>query len=148
MSHVNALYHIVFATYERRMTITNEYREDVYRFIWSIISEKRSNLLRIGGIANHIHILLNLHQSVSLSDMVRDIKAKSSGWLRKDNRFPYFEGWAKEYFAATISFDDRHRVIEYIKGQQQHHNIQTFDDEYNEMLSSEGLEMPYDSDKR
>lgn len=145
MSHVNALYHIVFSTYERQMTITNDYREDVYRFMWNIIKEHNCKLLRIGGIPNHIHILINLNSTVALSDLVRDLKAKSSGWIHRDARFPLFNGWAKEYFAATISYKGRYGVIEYIKNQQEHHNIRKFEDEILKMMDAEGM-TTYDND--
>lgn len=122
------------------MTISNEYREDVYRYIWKIIDVNNCKLLRIGGIPNHIHILLNLHPSVSLSALVRDIKAKSSGWLRKDVRFPRFDGWAKEYFAATVAYKDRLPVIDYIKNQQEHHGLRKYEEELALLLNREGIQ--------
>lgn len=143
MSNVNALYHIVFSTNQRRMTITDQYREDLYRFIWNIITERKCKLLRIGGIANHLHILLSLNPTVALSDLVREIKAKSSGWLRKDLRFPDFDGWGKEYFAATIAYNDRFSVIEYIKGQKEHHSVKSFREELISFLEAEGIDMTY-----
>lgn len=141
MSHVNALYHIVFATHKRIQMIPNEHCEDVYRFIWKIITDSKSTLLRIGGIENHIHILLNLHPSVALANLMRDIKAKSSGWMRQDSRFPYFTGWGREYFAATISYRDRFKVIDYIKNQRDHHSIRDFLEEISALMQDEGMEL-------
>lgn len=57
MSKIAAYYHIVFCTKSREMTIPLEYAEDVYRFIWRIITDSKRKLIRIGGIQNHIHIL-------------------------------------------------------------------------------------------
>ncbi len=74
MSKVKALYHIVFCTKRRQMTISETHSEDVYRFIWNIIKESRSKLLRIGGIQNHIHLLIDLNPSIALSSLMRDIK--------------------------------------------------------------------------
>lgn len=141
MSHVNALFHIVFATNNRELTITNQYREDLYRFIWKTLTEKKCKLIRIGGIPNHIHLLIDLHPGISLSEIVRDIKAKSSGWLKKDYRFPKFIGWAKEYFAATVSYADRNNVIEYIKTQQEHHRVHDYSDEIVDLLARVGMQI-------
>ena len=129
MSRVSALYHIVFCTKHRRFTITEAFLEDVYRYIWSETRNLDCKLLRIGGIPNHLHLLIDLHPSVSLSDYVKTIKAKSSFWLRRDTRFSDFDGWAKEYFAATLSADGRNAVTEYISSQKEHHGRVSFDDE-------------------
>ncbi len=141
MSKVNALYHIVFCTKNRQMTISNTSRRELYRFIWSIIQKKNCYLYRISGTPNHIHILLNLHPRVALADIVRDIKSNSSGWLKWNPLFPDFNGWAKEYFAATISYRERDRVIDYIKDRQAHHGIQDLGAELQLLCSEEGFEI-------
>lgn len=123
------------------MTISNTSRRELYRFIWSIIQKKNCYLYRISGTPNHIHILLNLHPRVALADIVRDIKSNSSGWLKWNPLFPDFNGWAKEYFAATISYRERDRVIDYIKDQQAHHGIQDLGAELQLLCSEEGFEI-------
>lgn len=145
MSKVNALYHIVFATRKRENTITNEFRDDVYRFIWNLLKENKCILLRISGVENHIHMLINLHPTVALSDLMREIKSKSSGWLRRDARFPHFEGWGQEYFAATIAYKERMPVIEYIKSQQEHHKVTDFEKELSWLYGVENMELYEDT---
>ena len=141
MSKVIALYHIVFCTKNRRMTIPLEQREHLYRFIWKECTDEfHSKLLRIGGIQNHVHILVNLHPSVSLAVFVKEIKAHSSGWLAKDKRFPDFEGWAKGYFAGTASALNKSDVIEYIINQERYHLVQDFDNELFRLHEEGGLE--------
>lgn len=142
MSKVAAYYHIVFCTRNREMTIPLEYKEDVYRFIWKIITDHKSTLIRIGGIQNHIHILLNLHPTVALSDLVQAIKAQTSGWMSTDNRFEMFDGWAAGYYAGTISPDVRNSVIEYIKTQESHHLSNALDKEFRNLYCI--ADMQYD----
>ena len=139
MSKVCALYHIVFCTKQREMTLPEEYLPDVYRFIWSVIDNNRCRLLRIGGIGNHVHILLDLTPTRTLSDIVREIKSLSSGWLKNDNRFPMFRGWAAEYFAKSISPENKSTVINYIMTQKEHHSLTKLDDEFRTMLSDMGV---------
>ena len=121
MSKVNALYHIVFCTKRRESTIPDEYQTDVYRFIWTQLRMCNCALYRIGGIANHIHMLIHLHPTARLSDVVRNIKANTSRWLMQDSRFPNFNGWSKEYYAMTVSPRHKEAVIRYISTQREHH---------------------------
>lgn len=142
MSKVIALYHVVFATKEREETITNQFREDVYRYIWKEIEDHKCKLIRINGTPNHLHILTTLHPSVALSTLVGDIKSHCSGWIHKDSRFPTFRGWCKEYFACTVAPGDMDGVIEYIKSQQEHHKVCSLNDEALQLYTAAG--MPYD----
>lgn len=103
------------------MTIPDEHSQDLYRFTWKEVTNMKSRLLRVGGIQNHVHMLIDLHPSVSLSQLMQNVKGRSSGWMRSDDRFCGFNGWASEYYGCTISPEQKHAVIEYIKGQQQHH---------------------------
>lgn len=145
MSNVAALYHIVFCTKRREMTLPLEHREDLYRYIWSQVKMHHSTLLRIGGIENHVHMLVNLHPSVALSTLMRDVKAKSSGWLTVDPRFPDFKGWAGEYYACTIAPDAKSAVIDYIKGQVAHHHGSTFEKEFEVLHRAAGI-VPHPDD--
>lgn len=74
MSRVNAIFHIVINTHNRQMTIRNDHREDLYRYIWKIIKNNDCVLYRINGLPNHLHILLDLKPTLALSDLVRQIK--------------------------------------------------------------------------
>lgn len=78
MSKVNALYHIVFCTKSRKMTIPAAYAEDLYRFIWNMLRTKDCHRYRISGIENHIHMLINLNPKIALSSLIRDIKANQA----------------------------------------------------------------------
>ena len=138
MSTVNALFHIVISTKYRKMTLTSVYRKDLYRYMWSLIEEMHCKLLRIGGIENHVHILVDLSSSVSLADFVKRLKQQSSVWARR--KFILFEGWSKEYAAFSCSNSDKDRLIEYIKTQEEHHRILTFEEELTRVFSSYGVE--------
>ena len=78
-------------------------KEDVYRFIWKEIQKLNCKLLRIGGIQNHVHMLINLHPSVALARLMQNVKGRSSTWMGDDLRFKNFKGWAADYYACTIS---------------------------------------------
>lgn len=139
MSKVKALYHIVFCTKAREMTIAAAHAEDGYRFIWKEISDQKCRLIRIGGIRNHIHMLVELHPSVALAYLMQLIKGRTSAWMGSDGRFPNFRGWASEYYAGTISPEQQGSVIEYIKNQERHHLGVPFDREMVKMYRNADL---------
>ena len=140
MSQVRALYHIVFCTKSRKMTITDEFRRDLYSVIFSVIQKNNCHLIRMGGIANHIHMLLDLNPQIALSHLMRIIKSESSGFLKRDKRFPLFEGWGTGYFAMTISPEIKDNVINYINNQQNHHYIMPFDQELEQFFREACME--------
>jgi REP element-mobilizing transposase RayT len=141
MSKVTALYHIVFATRNREMTIPSTHKNDLYRVIWSILEQNKCKLYRIGGIGNHVHILLNLNASKSLAEVVRAVKSQSSNWMRSSGLFPHFTSWASEYFAATVSFSTKDSVIQYIMEQESHHSRRQFTDELQALFLNAGLNL-------
>ena len=140
MSRVNALFHIVINTHRRQMTVFDEHCEDMYRFIWKIVQNRGCFLCRIGGVANHIHMLVDLNPSVALSDLVRDIKHTSSEWAKQCGYFPMWNGWGREYAAFSVSSGAKNDVIEYIKGQKEHHKHLSFECEYKMLLQQHGFE--------
>ena len=140
MSKVTAYYHIVFCTKRREMTIPLQYKEDLFRYIWKIISTANCKLLRIGGIQNHVHILLGLHPKVALSTLMQSIKSLSSGWMVADERFKTFDRWAEGYFACSVSPKDKVGVIEYIKCQEMHHLVCDLDEEVKELYKAADIE--------
>ena len=121
------------------MTINAEHAEDMYRFITSIVKRNECNLCRIGGIENHIHMLIDLAPTVTLSHLLWDIKRSSSDWAKRSGLFPEFVGWGKEYGAFSVSNSHRDAVIRYIMGQREHHNRVSFDDEYQRLAERNGV---------
>ena len=139
MSKVSNPIHAVINTYGRRMTITDQNRKALYRFIWSVLKKHGCYLYRIGGIANHVHILFDLSPTVALSDLMRDIEKESSTWMRESGLFPAFDRWGKEYFAFGRDRERLHNVIEYIKNQPEHHLVKSFEDEMREWFGYAGV---------
>ncbi len=133
-------YHIVFGTKNRVRALDKKRREDLYKFIWGIIQERKCHLYRIGGIEDHLHILTSLHPSITLADLVKDIKVISANWIKGEKVFPFFEHWQEGYGAFTITADDRPALIEYIKNQEEHHRKETFAEELQRLVEAAHLE--------
>ena len=140
MSRTSSLHHIVINTYCRRMTIDPKNEEHLYRYIWKFLTEQQCRLLRIGGIANHLHILIDLHPTVSMAKLMENMKRNSSMWMKKSGMFPLFEGWGKEYFSFSKSQEEKEKIIKYIMNQKEHHLTNTFEDELKTIIREEKME--------
>ena len=139
-SYRQILYQIVFATKNREETIATAHCEELYKYIWGIINEKKCKLYRINGVEDHIHIACDLHPTIALADYVKDIKIASSLWLKESGKFEMFRGWGDGYGAFTYFIKEKDRLIEYIKNQKEHHKKFDFITEYKELLVEHDIE--------
>lgn len=114
--------------------------ENLYRYIWGILKNKKCTLYRLNGTENHIHIATHVHPSVSVSSLVKDIKVSSSIWLKEQRIFPNFIGWQEGYGAFTYHTNQKDILVNYIKKQREHHRVKTFRDEFMDLLKEHGIE--------
>jgi len=139
-TYTQILYHIVFATKNRKPVLKKGHRGDLYKYIWGIIEKRNSHLYRIGGVEDHVHILCSLHPSVALADLVKEIKVASASWIKAGTGFPDFTHWQGGYGAFTCSEESKTRIIEYIKRQEQHHHAEASNTELKRLLAEAGIE--------
>ena len=127
-------YHVVFSTKYRQPLIHTALQKRLYDYIGGIIRSQQGHLIEIGGIEDHIHLLVCLSPIKAISDSIREIKANASKWV---NEFPdqrnRFE-WQKGYGAFTVSYSQIETIRHYIQNQRQHHKTKTFEEEYIKFL--------------
>lgn len=139
-TYTQIIYQIVFGTKNREMVLSKNKRDDLYKYISGVLENKKCHLYRIGGVEDHIHILTHLHPSISLSDLVKDIKLSSSEFIKSNKLFLNFNGWQEGYGAFTYSIKQKDVLIEYVMNQEEHHKTKSFRDEYLELLKENGIE--------
>jgi len=139
-SYRQIIYHLVFRTKDSRRTIVPAYSRELYAYIMGIIRNKNCKLYRINGTEDHIHVLCDLHPSVALADFMRDIKASTSTWLKQSEKFPDFNGWGNGYAALTYGLRDKDMIANYIKNQQKHHNMESYEEELRRLLKENEIE--------
>ena len=139
-TYTQIIYHLVYSTRDRRPVLDSERHEELFRYIWGVVNNRKGHLFRINGTADHIHILTSLHPAQSLSDFVKDIKLASSKWIKENAVFADFSGWQKGYGAFTHSVNDKNDLIEYIKSQKEHHRVRTFKEELIDLLNKAGID--------
>lgn len=139
-TYTQILYQIVFSTKNREKTLLQENREELFRFIWGILKNKKCVLYQINGVEDHIHIATHIHPTISLSSLVKDIKVSSSLWIKEKRVFPNFTSWQEGYGGFTYSIKEKEALVNYIKNQAEHHRIKSFRDELIELLIAHGIE--------
>jgi REP element-mobilizing transposase RayT len=139
-THTAICYHIVFSTKNRTPVLEHERREDFFRYIWGIIKNRHGHLYRINGVEDHLQILSSLHPTVTLADFVKDIKTGSALWIKENSVFSRFSHWQQGYAAFTCSRRNIDDLIEYIRGQEEHHRKTRFEEEYRKLLLEAGTQ--------
>ena len=145
MSKTRSIHHIVFATKNRQNTIDPVHKRELYSYIYGILKNKNCFLIRMNGISDHIHMLVDIHPSISLSDLVKEVKQSSSLWLRDNPNFPKFDMWGEGYFAESIGNEGVESCKQYILNQEEHHGKISLVDELKNMAYRNGHEW-YDKD--
>ena len=130
MSYNRLLYHIVFRTKHSLPAITEAHEKRLYSYIWGYVRNNDCVLHRIGGMPDHIHLLVQLPTTLAVSDFMRVLKTSTNKWLvERHDEFPLFDGWGKSYCAITCSYSERNRIAEYISNQKMHHRRFNFMEE-------------------
>ena len=138
MSFTNLLCHVVFSTKDRRPAITPDLREPLYQYAGGIIRGEGGVQLEIGGVEDHLHILLKLRPDQSLSDLMRQLKTNSSGWAGEQTSA--WPGWQDQYAGFSVSESQVGAVRHYIATQQEHHRKMSFRDELIGLLRKHNIE--------
>ena len=119
----NLIYHVVFSTKNRAPILREDVQIELHDYIAGIIRNKRELLLEIGGIEDHLHIVLKIRSSVNLSEVMRTIKSNSSKWLNESKNYQGTFSWQNGYGAFTVSASQIERVRCYVRNQKEHHKV-------------------------
>lgn len=139
MSYTQFLYHIVFRTKRSIPAIFERSERELYAYILGYTRNKKAKLYRIGGMPDHIHMLIDIPPTIAVAEFMRGLKESTSKWLKGNPSFPTFIGWGESYAAFTYSLDSKNVIIEYIKNQKEHHKRISFVEEYRRILGDNGI---------
>jgi putative transposase len=135
-------YHIVFSTRNREPWLKGELKGRAWAYIAGIAWQNEMQPVRIGGMADHIHLLLGLKPVVSVSDAVKQIKGGSSKWVKAELPGCKSFSWQDGYGAFCVSKSQVPVIDTYIREQEEHHKTKTFQEEFRALL--ERHEVKYD----
>jgi putative transposase len=132
MAHTftHLLTHIIFSTKDRRPLLDADLKARLFPYFGGIIRAHDGKALIINGPADHVHILASIAAKHSLSDLMRELKADSSGWVHKTFPDRKWFGWQTGYGAFSVSHSGLAEVEKYIAHQEEHHKRVTFQEEF------------------
>jgi REP element-mobilizing transposase RayT len=132
--------HLVFSTKHREPLITPDLAPRLHGYLGGIARGANSPLVAVGGTADHVHLLVSLGRQTCVADLVRDLKANSSGWVHENFAAHARFAWQAGYGAFAVSKSNVEAVMRYIANQEEHHKKQTFQDEYRQFLRLHEIE--------
>ncbi|WP_429946057.1 IS200/IS605 family transposase [Bibersteinia trehalosi] len=135
MSYTKLYYHIVFRTLQSVPAINEQNEKALYQYIWAFCQQQKCTLHRINGMPDHLHLLVEIHPSMAVSDFVKQLKNACHKWLEQHSDwFPDFYAWSKGYCALTYSGYEKAKIVNYIKNQKEHHKSINFVDEIRTLM--------------
>lgn len=140
MSYVSSYHHCVFSTKERRTLITAPLQERLWPFLGGIARQNKMKALEIGGMADHMHILLSTPATMSIAKAMQLIKGGSSKWIHENFSDQRLFAWQEKYGAFSVSVSQLETIIAYIKNQKEHHRKLTFQEEFTALLKKHKME--------
>jgi putative transposase len=132
-------YHVVFSTKHREPWLRVDVQERVWTYLGGVARQNGFNPLLIGGVDDHIHMLLGLPPTVAVSEALKRVKGGSSGWIKQNIQGCGSFSWQDGYGAFTLSKSQESEVKDYIRKQREHHRVKTFQEEYRALLDRHGI---------
>src|SRR5437763_12925608 len=127
-THLSLHYHLVFGTKKHETPITSDWRDRLHAYLGGVICTLDGVPEAIGGIADHIHLLVGLRATHTLADVLRELKSVSSKWVHEEMGIRSF-AWQEGYGAFTVSAPQLENVRRYIQQQEEQHRTRTFREE-------------------
>ncbi len=139
-SLADIILHIVFSTKSRQPMIQPEIESELYPYLNTICQKLNSPMIRINGVSDHVHILLSLGRTISVSKLIEELKSQSSRWIKtKGPQYRDF-AWQNGYGGFSVSRTNVEGAIKYVTNQKEHHKKIGFNEEFLAMLDRAGIE--------
>lgn len=131
---------IVFAVRNRKALLSEDIREMVFSYMGAVLAEMKHKPLIINGTSNHVHILLGLNPSKSISETVLGLKRNTTLYINQNKLCSWRFAWQEGYGAFAYSKSQVERVYKYIENQEEHHKQKSFRSEYLRCLQNLNIE--------
>lgn len=136
----NILIHLIWSTKDRHPWLDLAIRDKTHAFLAGAVRRLNCEAYRVGGVGDHVHLAVRLSRTLSVADLVKDVKTASSKWLKEqDTAFLGFH-WQQGYGAFSVGMRQRETLFRYIDTQEEHHNRRSFQDEYRNFLHIYGMD--------
>lgn len=126
------LVHLIFSTKRREPTIPDALRPHLHAYLVGILNNLQCPSLQTGGTADHVHVLFTLARTMTVSDVVEEVKTSSSKWMKAQGAAGF--AWQAGYGAFSVSESQIPAVARYIQQQEEHHRRLSFQEEFRRFL--------------
>ena len=141
-TYVKLYVQAVFAVKYRNALIKEHFRKELFAVIGNLINQTGCKTIIVNGVEDHVHCFFILKTTVSLSDVMKSVKAKSSKWINENHFLEERFEWQRGFGGFSYQQESIPKVYHYIENQDEHHRIETFKTEYNGLLRK--FEIEYD----
>lgn len=131
---------IVFTVQGRQCLIPNQHKEELFKYITGIVNRREQKLIAINGTSDHVHLFVGISPTIAISDLVRDVKAGSSGFINEKRWVHGKFNWQEGFGAFSYSHSQIDNVVKYIMNQEEHHKKKSFKEEYLDILKHFAVE--------
>ena len=128
-SYISLFYHFTWSTKGRKPYFSFLGRKRLYRYIGKIVTDERVELLAIGGVHDHVHILVKMNSVDSIAKFMRKVKSTSSAFVKRTGKNCNDFVWQSGYAVFSVNNSNVDKIRHYIKNQEEHHKTRTFEDE-------------------
>ena len=135
-SSVKLWVHLVWSTHGRERQLTSELRPKLFRHMLNYAQDENLDFERINVQPEHVHVLINLASDTSVMNVTKKIKGESSHWINENRMTKERFRWQRGYGAFSVSASQVEKVKRYIENQEQHHQIHSFEEEYQNWLKN------------
>ncbi len=139
-SYHRLVYHLVFGTSGRVPTIDADLEPRLHAYMVGVVTGEGGQVIAIGGMADHVHLMVRLRSDQAPADIVRKVKANSSRWVHEEDRSRRSFRWQRGYGAFSVSRSQEATLVRYIQNQRDHHAARAFKDEFEGLLRVHDVE--------
>lgn len=134
------LTHIVFSTKDRAPVLDPVARPALHAYLATVARNVDCECFRVGGVADHVHLAVRLSRTITMAQLIEEMKTSSSKWLKTQSPALAAFAWQRGYGAFSVGPSDLNALLHYIDTQEEHHKTRTFQDEYRAFLKKYGIE--------
>ena len=134
------LTHIVFSTKDRTHVLDATVRTALHAYLATVARNVDCECFRVGGAADHVHLAVRLSRTLTMAQLIEELKTSSSKWLKTQSPALASFAWQRGYGAFSVGPSDLNALLHYIDTQEEHHRARTFQDEYRAFLTKYGIE--------
>jgi putative transposase len=136
----NILIHLIFSTKDRHPWLEPGIREKAHAFLAGVVRQCDCEAYRVGGVADHVHLAVRLSRTISIADLVKEIKIASNKWVKMQDVALNTFAWQQGYGVFSVGMSQKEALLHYIDTQEEHHRTRTFQDEYRDFIKKYGIE--------